>query len=81
MSGLLKRKWPDAAHEEPLESWSTETLCAFLESCDALPDALRTSCSAKAEADCLDGEVLSTLSEAELGASLLPALRHSQIED
>jgi hypothetical protein len=45
-----------------------------LEACDALPAELRAACAAKCEAEGIDGNVLSTLTEAELGAccALLP---------
>ncbi len=72
---MPKRKWPDVAHDAPLASWDVEAVSSFLLACDALPEDVRAAVAAKAEEDSIDGEVLATLSEAELGARSFCALR------
>jgi hypothetical protein len=58
-----------ARDDTPLGDWDTGAVLSWLRSCDAVPVDLLEALTARVEEQEVDGEVLASLSEAELGAA------------
>jgi hypothetical protein len=63
-----KRKWEDT----PLAQWSTDAVLEWLRGCDAVSAELLEPLCARVTENEVDGEVLATLTEADLGAPAPP---------